>query len=863
MKRGIDNILIGILVMLALVFASYQPHAMDKVNSDLYKEFGDVHHHIAKKTISKWQSNKVIMGYQGNFRPDDLITRAELASLLNRVILSSKTGDAKFSDMDEKAWYYKDMMSLYYLGILTAKSGKLNPQGYVGYEDVEEIFSRAFDMQKKWNPSKKEGFLTRAQAVLLLDEKIAGFYFKQGNYKGKIRGNVVVNTSNVKLSNMKIDGNLYIMDGVGDGDIHLENVKVSGKILVKGGGPRSVHIDNCEINELVSMKDEVRIVFTNGTTVSFLRSQVDDGILEFKDAKIGNMTILGDGLQVKLESSSVANLNVEANKIKIDADVNSAMNVVNLNGQANITGKGKITEAIVNKNGSVIETKPKKVVANNGVSVEIANAASNSQSGGTGSSSADDYEPYNPPTPPVEPPTPPVTPPNPPVEEEIFASHSVANKVNIPYNTEFEALDMPTEADLTSTKANIVKVNLLWAKEDYDGKKPGEQILKASVSAKTGELPNWAPGEIQVKVNVKMPPLPKKLVIYKILTENEITKDEIMKGDKGSYYFRVYDDNDNLMSKKKLEECGASVRIDEIENIYAKVKLDTSLMEVRVPEDYEEDQFTLTLNFEYTLLSGGSLSKTLIIDVKDGPSGILPPVDLSIEMSGELEEKGYISYRFTEPDDITPIHHYELSLVKAGSEDEIDLGVFMLAQEAGEGRSDYIRPDYLPDDAFSSDNEYHLKLTSCNMAGNLRASVIDTNDKIKFVKDEDFRGIEIRQSTWTADPDGPYLRLSPFMYSYYSGEISDEMFLIEAQYDNGPVMSEYGWMEDGELQGSVMFFFIGEEVDFTNPGNFRVSIQRVHPLEEVGTDPVTGVKLYRYRCAPSLGLEIGSITIEE
>ena len=66
---------------------------------------------------------------------------------------------------------------------------------------------------------------------------------------------------------LKINGNLYIMEGVNDGDVDLDHVKINGKLFVRGGGKNSIHINNCEINELVSTKDKVRIVLANGTTM--------------------------------------------------------------------------------------------------------------------------------------------------------------------------------------------------------------------------------------------------------------------------------------------------------------------------------------------------------------------------------------------------------------------------------------------------------------------------------------------------------------------------------------------------------------------------------------------------------------------
>lgn len=198
-------------------------------------------------------------------------------------------------------------------------------------------------------------YLTRAEAIRLLDQTVAGFYHQKGKYTSTINGNVIIRTKDIVLKNMQIKGNLYIMEGVGEGEVDLDNVKISGKLFVRGGGKNSIHINNCEINELISTKDKVRIVLANGTSVTFLHSQLKDGIIELGDCKVKNLTILGDGLQVKLKGQSIIqNLNVEANQVKIEGEKTALIHQANLKGQAKISGQLTINQALITKNGSHI-----------------------------------------------------------------------------------------------------------------------------------------------------------------------------------------------------------------------------------------------------------------------------------------------------------------------------------------------------------------------------------------------------------------------------------------------------------------------------------------------------------------------------
>ncbi|WP_277251005.1 S-layer homology domain-containing protein [Peptoniphilus vaginalis] len=82
--------------------------------------FNDIAGHKYEKEINQLYSNKHIFGYEdGSFKPDAFLTRAEAASILNRVFNRVTNAEAlkgfedkihKFSDLDKNAWYYYEMV---------------------------------------------------------------------------------------------------------------------------------------------------------------------------------------------------------------------------------------------------------------------------------------------------------------------------------------------------------------------------------------------------------------------------------------------------------------------------------------------------------------------------------------------------------------------------------------------------------------------------------------------------------------------------------------------------------------------------------------------------------------------------------
>lgn len=69
--------------------------------------FSDISGHWAEDVITRWQSSGIVNGYpDGTFKPDNPITRAELAKIITLAFgLEDKTESA-LTDVDSGDWYY-------------------------------------------------------------------------------------------------------------------------------------------------------------------------------------------------------------------------------------------------------------------------------------------------------------------------------------------------------------------------------------------------------------------------------------------------------------------------------------------------------------------------------------------------------------------------------------------------------------------------------------------------------------------------------------------------------------------------------------------------------------------------------------
>ena len=70
----------------------------------------DIVGHWAETTITKWQNDGRIGGYEdGTFQPDKAITRAEFVRLLNSAVSTPEGGNIDFSDVKSGDWFYNDV----------------------------------------------------------------------------------------------------------------------------------------------------------------------------------------------------------------------------------------------------------------------------------------------------------------------------------------------------------------------------------------------------------------------------------------------------------------------------------------------------------------------------------------------------------------------------------------------------------------------------------------------------------------------------------------------------------------------------------------------------------------------------------
>lgn len=210
--------------------------------------------------------NGLLNGSDGKILPKGLLTRAQMATMVNRAFASSaKASLTSFTDMVPGVWHYDEMAKSVRMGAFQGADGKLSPNDPITREQAFAVLVRAFGLAdgkassldkfsdgaqvSSWakgavaalveqgyvsgadgalNP---QSYITRAEFAQVMDALVAA-YADQDLKDQTVEGNLILRT-NSTLENVTVKGDLILADGVSAAS--LKNVTVTGRLVVRGG----------------------------------------------------------------------------------------------------------------------------------------------------------------------------------------------------------------------------------------------------------------------------------------------------------------------------------------------------------------------------------------------------------------------------------------------------------------------------------------------------------------------------------------------------------------------------------------------------------------------------------------------------
>jgi hypothetical protein len=351
--------------------------------------FTDMPSNWSTAALSNAAENGLLKGYEEKgdifIKPSGTLTRAEIATIINRAFgTTEKTTLNNVTDVASTSWYATEIEKAVHMQTMSLAT-TMRPNEKITRQEAFTMLARAFRIQTvDSNYTALNGFtdknsiaswakgsmcalaekgvlsgsngsvnptanITRAEFAKIMDSMVKQYVNTAGMVSEAVpSGNVMVNTPGVTLSNLTINGDLIVGDGVGSGDVILDSVKVTGKTLVRGGGVHSVIIKgSSSLTEIIVAKVDgaIRVAVEGSTNADVI--VIDDGkdnvIIE---GKVGTLRVASK-VPVVVQNASVATVNVTVEDAALTLAKSATVATVNI-AQAAESTKVTVAGAVTN-----------------------------------------------------------------------------------------------------------------------------------------------------------------------------------------------------------------------------------------------------------------------------------------------------------------------------------------------------------------------------------------------------------------------------------------------------------------------------------------------------------------------------------
>lgn len=360
----------------------------------------DMPENWSRAAIQNAVLNGLLKGDDGKIHPNDYLTRAQMAAIINRAFGAAEQAALKdYKDVPISSWYYGDMAKAVQMGTFMGNGGLLEPDKNITREEAFAVIARAFklsggsteilnrfadrEMVSKWAAEETaslteagyvagsdgmlnpKAYITRAEFAQMMDNLIKQYIKEAGTYTDIASGNVMINAPGATLKNVVVKGDLIIGDGVGEGSVTLDNVDITGRMVVRGGGPNSIIVKgDSSINSIIIAKVNgmVRICSEDGTEIgTVIIDGYDDVIVE---GNYESVIISSNDITVTATEASIENALIEGNNSILIVKEGSYIETVTVNGNgASVKGEGNVDEVLVYANNVSVETMDTAVTA--------------------------------------------------------------------------------------------------------------------------------------------------------------------------------------------------------------------------------------------------------------------------------------------------------------------------------------------------------------------------------------------------------------------------------------------------------------------------------------------------------------------
>lgn len=108
--------------------------------------YSDIEGHWAQERIERWSDSGILSGYvDGTFRPNGQISRAELSSILFRLLkLEPIDHHYHYADLTPDKWYYESLSTMHTLGAALNTGDRMYPEQSLTREEAVYMIAKSF-----------------------------------------------------------------------------------------------------------------------------------------------------------------------------------------------------------------------------------------------------------------------------------------------------------------------------------------------------------------------------------------------------------------------------------------------------------------------------------------------------------------------------------------------------------------------------------------------------------------------------------------------------------------------------------------------------------------------------------------------
>ena len=243
--------------------------------------------------------------------PNGDMTRAEMAAIINRSFGCYKAADiSRYKDVVRSKWYYNDIALAVQMGTYNGRSASaMMPDAPISRQEAMTVVARALELDyDSYSKTDLSVFsdrseisnwalpyvramvgadyihgrgkvlapldnITRAEFAQIFANIIQSYITVKGEYTKDFDGTLLVRCADVTLKDLTVDGDLIIGCGAADGKIVLDNVTVTGRLLVWGGGVAAIYCNNgTNMPEVVVARvdDAVKVIYDRDSTLAVI-----------------------------------------------------------------------------------------------------------------------------------------------------------------------------------------------------------------------------------------------------------------------------------------------------------------------------------------------------------------------------------------------------------------------------------------------------------------------------------------------------------------------------------------------------------------------------------------------------------------